>query len=1077
MRNRIYILAVALSAAALLAAGTAEARKAALPDWQDPNVFAINRMPMRATFVTDQQQTLSLNGTWKFHFNETVEGRLRGFEALSFDDSEWGTIPVPGHWELNGYCDPIYMNYGYAWRGIFKNTPPVPPAEHNYVGQYRRTFNVDGDWIGRQICLNIGSATSNVRVWVNGREVGYSEDSKLEARFDITSYVKAGENLIALEIFRWCDGTYLEDQDFWRFSGIARGIEIYTREKDRLEDVHVNGTMDGDLTVMAEVGKGIKKLEFEVCDAAGKAVWSAEAVPGREKSETGDRIVRAAGHVAAPALWSAESPNLYTLEVRAFGKDGLSESTQIPFGFRTVTIENVQLKVNGQPVLIKGVDRHELDPYKGYVVSVADMIRDIRIMKELNINAVRTCHYPDDPRWLALCDRFGLYVVDEGNIESHGMGYKDGVTLAQDPQFAAAHLIRDQRMVKRDINHPSVIVWSLGNEAGNGPNFYACYDWIKAYDPTRPVQYERAINKYGHLSDRNTDIFCPMYESLEDDEKYLKIADKPLIQCEYAHAMGNSMGNFKEYWDLVRKYPSYQGGFIWDFQDQALEWPSDKPGTDRIWAFGGDFNTYDPSDGSFNCNGVIAADRSLHPHAYEVRYQYRNILTSAADAAGKVLVYNEFFFTPLDNFRLLWDVEVGGVKALTGVVEDLAVKPQEKAIVDLGFSEKDVDEAAARLMRARRDCDVTLNVRYVLKTADSLLQAGHEVAYDQIVLRKAEPLLFACGSAAVRGDVLPKCKENATRVEFSGRYAFRGTLGERLAEWSATFDKKTGALSSYKVGGREYIAAPLMPCFNRAVTENDLGAQFHRKMGIWRNPEFRVEDFRVTVKDHCVEIAVRYAPFSEVARVLMTYEVYADGSISATESMRDAGRLAMAPGLFRFGMAFAMPGRYSDLDFMGLGPWENYSDRCSAALFGRYRQRVEDQYHYGYVRTQESGTHTGLRYFRILDGNRSGLEITCGRDFSASALPFSIADLDVAALEGDKKEKNRNDQFGVPQHSLELKAKAHENDRWNGLTHVHFDLVQMGLGGINSWGQVPLKKYMVPAQERDFHFVIRPVDN
>ena len=1077
MKTRIPILAVLLLGT-VLSAGEAQARKNPLPDWQDPNVFEINRMPMRASFMTDQQQTLSLNGTWKFHFNETIDGRLRGFEAPDYDDSKWGTIPVPGHWELNGYCDPLYVNIGYAWRGHYKNNPPIPPTEHNYAGQYRRAFTVDGSWIGRQICLNIGSATSNVRVWVNGKEVGYSEDSKLEARFDITKYVHAGENLLALEIFRWCDGTYLEDQDFWRLSGIARGVEVYTREVNRLEDVHVNGTMDGDLSVMAEVGKGIRKLEFEVCDALGKTVWSAEAAPGREKAETGDRIVRAAGHVDAPALWSAETPNLYTLKVRAFDRDGLSESTSVPFGFRTVTIENVQLKVNGQPVLIKGADRHELDPYKGYVVSVADMIRDIRIMKELNINAVRTCHYPDDPRWLSLCDRFGLYVVDEGNIESHGMGYKDGETLAQDPQFAAAHLIRDQRMVRRDINHPSVIIWSLGNEAGNGPNFYACYDWIKAYDPTRPVQYERALPKggYGH-SDRNTDIYCPMYEAPWDDEKYLQMADKPLIQCEYAHAMGNSMGNFKEYWDLIRKYPSYQGGFIWDFQDQALVWPSDKPGTDRIFAFGGDFNDYDCSDGSFNCNGVIAADRSLHPHAYEVRYQYRNILTSAAGETGKVFVYNEFFFTPLDNYRLLWDVEVGGVKAMTGVVENLAVKPQETVLVDLGFSDRDVEDAAARLMRSRTDCDVTLNVRYVLKTADSLLQAGHEVAYDQIVLRKAEPVLFACGSAAVRGEILPRCKENADRVEFSGRYAFRGTLGERLAEWSATFDQKTGALSAYKVGGRNYLAAPLMPCFNRAVTENDLGAAFHRKMSIWRNPKFSVEDFRVTVKEHCIEVAVRYAPFGEVARVLMTYEVYADGSISATESMRDAGRLAMAPPMFRFGMTFAMPGRYSDLDFMGLGPWENYSDRCSAALLGRYRQRVEDQYHYGYVRTQESGTHTGLRFFRILDGNRSGLEITCGREFSASALPFSIADLDVAALEGDKKEKNHNNQYGVPQHSLELKARAHGNDRRNGRTHVHFDLVQMGVGGINSWGRTPMEAYMVPAAERDFHFVIRPVDN
>ena len=399
-----------------------------LEPWQDPNHFEENRLPMRSTFVTDQQQTLSLNGMWKFHGNATIEGRLKGFEAGTYNDASWGEMPVPGLWELNGFGAPVYVNIGYAWRSQYKNNPPYPPTEKNYVGQYRRIFDMDPSWKGKQVVLCIGSATSNVRVWVNGKMVGYSEDSKLEARFDITKQVREGLNVIALEVFRWCDGSYLEDQDFWRLSGIARGVEVYTREVNRLEDVHVNGTMDGDLSVMAEVGKGIRKLEFEVCDALGKTVWSAEAAPGREKAETGDRIVRAAGHVDAPALWSAETPNLYTLKVRAFDRDGLSESTSVPFGFRTVTIENVQLKVNGQPVLIKGADRHELDPYKGYVVSVADMIRDIRIMKELNINAVRTCHYPDDPRWLSLCDRFGLYVVDEGNIESHGMGYKDGET-------------------------------------------------------------------------------------------------------------------------------------------------------------------------------------------------------------------------------------------------------------------------------------------------------------------------------------------------------------------------------------------------------------------------------------------------------------------------------------------------------------------------------------------------------------------------------------------------------------------------------------------------------------------------
>ena len=1041
-------------ACALLACLAVHAEK--LEDWQNPAVFEIDRMPMHATFVTDQQQTLNLNGTWKFFFNESPESRLTGFENPSFDDSQWREIPVPGHWELYGFCDPIYVNVGYAWRGHYKNNPPIPPTEHNYVGQYRKAFSVDKSWIGKQICLNIGSATSNVRVWVNGKMVGYSQDSKLEARFDLTKYVKAGENLLALEIFRWCDGTYLEDQDFWRLSGIARGVEVYTREPARLEDVHVRGEMDGSFETLFEVTSGITSVEYSILDANGNAVASG-AVPVKgvkEKSESGNPVLRASGIVPDPMLWSAETPNLYTLSVKAYGKKGLAESTKVDFGFRTVTIENVQLKVNGKPVLIKGADRHELDPYKGYVVSEADMIRDIRIMKELNINAVRTCHYPDDPRWLALCDKYGIYVVDEGNIESHGMGYKDGETLAQDPQFLQAHLARDRRMVRRDYNHPSVIIWSLGNEAGNGENFYECYRWIKSYDPSRPIHYERAKN------DWNSDIYCPMYETPDANVRYLKNAEKPLIQCEYAHAMGNSMGNFKEYWDLIRKYPSYQGGFIWDFQDQALVWPSTKFGTDHIFAFGGDFNAYDASDGSFNCNGVITADRTLHPHAYEVRYQYRNILTSSGRTPSEIEIYNEHFFTDLSGFRLLWDVEKDGVKVLSGVVEDLKAGPQQRTRVNLGFALPEDGSV------------VTLNLHYVLKRAQPLLPAGFEVAYDQLVLRD---LPFAACPQTHPGAL--HREERGSRLVLSGTYSYPGTLGERFSSWEAAFDKNSGALASYVVDGVEYLAGPLVPCFNRAVTENDLGARFHTEFAVWRNPELRLQKFTVSEEGNACRIKVDFEPIGGAASLSMDYKVLPDGTIEASEKMGDTGKLSVLPPMFRFGMAFPMPGAFSTVDFFGLGPWENYADRCSAALLGRYVQSVNEQYHYGYVRTQESGTHTGLRYFRILDGNGTGLEITSGEPFSASALPFSIKDLDVALAEGDSPKKNHNNQYGVPRHSLELKAKAHENDRSKGTTYVHFDKVQMGVGGINSWGRWPLEEYLVRPKPREFVFVIRPVNN
>ena len=1028
--------------------GSAFAAKSNLEPWQDPNVFEENRLPMRATFVTAQQQTLSLNGLWKFYFNPTVEGRLKGFEAVGYDDSAWDRIPVPGLWDLNGYCDPMYVNAGYPWSGHYENNPPYPALEHNYVGQYRRTFTIDPSWIGKQICLNIGSATSNVRVWVNGKMVGYSEDSKLEARFDLTKYVHAGENLIALEIFRWCDGTYLEDQDFWRFAGIARGVEIYTREKERIEDVHVTGWADGRLKVHVDVTKGITAVTLNVLDGRDSSL--ALAIDGIKPKKG---VIDIDEEIFEPALWSAETPTLYALRVLAFTKNGMAECTEIPFGFRTVEIVGNQLMVNGKPILIKGADRHELSPTGGYVVTEAEMIRDIRIMKELNINAVRTCHYPDDPRWLALCDQYGLYVVDEGDVESHGMGYGDE-TLAKNPLFAAAHLARDSRMVKRDFNHPAVIVWSMGNEAGFGPNFEACYDWIKAYDPSRPVQYEQAVIRRrgeGQHSLRFTDIHCPMYNSPDDDRLYLQHADKPLIQCEYAHAMGNSMGNFKEYWDLIRSEPAYQGGFIWDFVDQALRWPSDKPGTDHVFIFGGDLNDYDPSDGSFNCNGIIAADRTWHPHAYEVRYQYRNILTTAGAAPGVVNVYNENFFTDLSRYRLLWTLEADGKPIRTGVVENLDIAPQATRTLDLGIG------------RMPEGNVVTLTVRYQLKEADPLLPAGHEVAYDQIVLRDDHPvtegekalLILASGLDRKPGSV--QKAETADGYRFSGTVGRDGTLSARSATWEVTIDKALGALTSYKLDGKELISNPLQPCFDRALTENDLGARFQQRFALWRNIDFKVASIAAKQENDSYEVDVVYAPVDGKGTVKVTYYVEPDGTVGVAESLEDAGGLADAQYLFRFGMRFAMPGRYSDLDFFGLGPWENYADRNSSALLGRYRQRVEDQYHYGYARAQESGTHTGMRWMDIVDESGTGLKLWSPTPFSASALPFSLEDLDTHV------------------HSLELKAKAHENERSRGTTYVHIDLAQMGVGGITSWGTWPLKDYLLPARPYEFQFILSPV--
>ena len=1039
-----------------LALGTAAVADAAekknLPAWQDPFVLQENRMPMTAHFETDGLKQ-TLNGMWDFCFYETIGSRSMDFFKTDFDSSGWDQMPVPGLWEMNGYFDPVYVNVGYAWSGHYTSTPPIPAEWHNYAGQYRRTFVIDDSWEGKDIFLHIGSATSNVRVWVNGKEVGYSEDSKLEARFDLTKYVHAGENLIALEIFRWCDGTYLEDQDFWRFTGIARDVYLYSREKNRLEDIRVVASASGDASIYAELSKGVTSVRYTVSDPYGKEVASQTvSVGSKERSERGLPVVRTVVNVPSVKQWTAETPWLYTLDVEVFNKNGKTEATSIEIGFRDVCIEGGQLLVNGKPVLIKGANRHEMNPYKGYIVTEADMIQDILVMKKLNINAVRTCHYPDDNLWYSLCDRYGLYVVDEANAESHGMMYGPGV-LAKNPDYEKAHVDRAERVVKRDFNHPSVIIWSLGNEGGDGPNYAASYDAVKALDTSRPVQYEPAIR------DGKTDIYCPMYYDYRASERYASSnPERPLIQCEYAHAMGNSMGGLKEYWDLIRKYPSYQGGFIWDFVDQALKWPSEEPGTDHVFVFGGDFNDYDPSDNSFCCNGIIAADRSYHPHAYEVAYQYRSIHTSSENPlSGVVDVYNEYFFIDLSRYAMHWDIEVDGMKVLTGVVPALDVDPQASARVELGFGQDDVLEAAG--VESLDGHDVYLTVRYLLKRADGILPAGSEVAYDQICMNEAAlPSLENLSG-------LPSYEENGNVHTFYGNMTFDGSANVRVAPWKAVFDAQTGAMTEYVLSGKSLIENPVMPCVGRAVIENDLGAKQDKRLEMWRMAEFKPVSFEVVKTDSCYVVDVAFETIGEAADIRMRYEVYADGSVAVTESLSDAGKLSEAPMLPRFGVDFAMNGAYSTFEFFGMGPHENYSDRVSSALMGHYVQRVEDQYHYGYVRPQESGTKTRIKWMRVMDDNGAGFEIRSDIKFSASALPFSWKQMDVRML-GDNQA-----------HSLELKALAHEDQRTKGKTWVNVDMAQMGLACVNSWGAWPLEPYRVNAQPYEFRFVITPVNN
>ena len=700
-------------------------------EWLDPEVNAVNRAPMHAAnfafrngenaaLSQERQKSanyLSLNGTWKFNWVNDADQRPTDFWRKDFNDKGWDNIQVPGIWELNGYGDPIYVNTQYAWQSFFKNNPPLVPTENNHVGTYRREIFVPADWKGKEIFAHFGSVTSNIYLWVNGKYVGYSEDSKLETEFNLTPYLIPGkENLICFQIFRWCDGSYLEDQDFFRFSGVARDSYLFARDKKRIADIRVtpdleNNYTDGILNIDLSLTANAP-VDLILKDAAGNTVANATA------SKSGRTVMK----VNNPLKWTAETPNLYTLTASMKGSD---EVIPVNVGFRKIELTGKQILVNGKPVLFKGANRHELDPDGGYVVSPERMLQDIELMKKLNINAVRTCHYPDDPLWYDLCDKYGIYVVAEANIESHGMGYGEE-TLAKNPAYKKAHMERNQRNVQRNFNHPSIIFWSLGNEAGYGPNFTDAYEWIKKEDPSRAVQYEQA------RADGMTDIFCPMYYGYDGMQKYAEKSDitKPLIQCEYAHAMGNSLGGFKEYWDLIRKYPSLQGGFIWDFVDQAVR-TKGKDGVE-IYAYGGDFNDYDGSDNNFCVNGIVSPDRVPNPHADEISYYYQNIWTTPADlASGKLKVYNENFFRDLSDLNLDWVVLNNGVPVRSGRIDNINVAPGKTESISIPYGE------------ISGEGEWLLNVDYTLKNAEGLLPAGHSIAREQFLLKEGNRVLVS----------------------------------------------------------------------------------------------------------------------------------------------------------------------------------------------------------------------------------------------------------------------------------------------------------------------------------------------
>ena len=1032
-------------------------------EWHDLQVNEINRLPLHTMHFAydpndfpgtgaeylDKKKSmnyLSLEGTWKFNWVANADERPTDFYKTDLDDSKWNNIQMPGNWEMLGYGQPEYVNVGFAWRGHFDQQPPAVPTKDNHVGSYRREINIPSNWDGKRVIAHFGSVTSNIYLYVNGKFAGYAEDSKVAAEFDITPFLKKGKNLIAFQTFRWCDGSWCEDQDFWRLSGPARENYLYARSKDhRLLDVRVetelkNNYKDGYLNITAKV-QGNTLAYFGLYDPDGKEV----IVTGTDNVRNG--VAKYQLRVKNVRKWSAETPNLYTLVVSPIQNGGMYlpyEIVQVKVGFRKVEIKNKQFLVNGQPVLLKGADRHEMDPDEGYNVSEQRMIQDIMMMKRMNINAVRTCHYPDDPRWYDLCDKYGLYVVAEANQESHGFQYGDDAA-AKKPEFAKQIMERNQHNVSMFFNHPSIVTWSLGNETVMGDNFLKAYKWIKEQDKTRPVQYEQARRGEG------TDIFCPMYYPVSACEKYAKDPNSPmpLIQCEYNHTMGNSGGNLSDYWNLIRKYPILQGGFDWDFVDQALHRNIVKPmsilpykmNNEELrkieYCYGGDYNKYDPSDNNFNCNGIIGPDRQMNPHAYEVAYQYQNIWAKMVNAeTGEVSVHNENFFRDLSNYALAWSLEEDGVETQNGTIADLDVPAQQTKNFTIPYDKSKI-----------KGKEVFLNIDFRLKEAEPLLTAGQVMAYAQLPVVTKQACSGDCSKMLAQGHGKKKMKLAAKK---------NNVVAVTTPNLTFKIDRSTGLISEYAYNGKSLLGegGTLKPNFWRAPTDNDMGAGLQKKFKAWKNPQMNLKniDVKKDKKTNSVTILTSFDMPEVQGQMDITYVVFANtGAVKVTEDFK-ATEGAKVSDMFRFGMLMQMPYTMEKSNYYGRGPIENYSDRKDCMRIGVYTDDADNQY-FPYIRPQESGTKSDIRWWKQTDATGLGLQVKSCTPFYASAIHFDTEELD----DGDDKEQR---------HSFDLKKSK--------FTNLFLDSAHMGVGGENSWGAWPLEKYRVHYGNKTFTFTLIP---
>ncbi|WP_026727655.1 glycoside hydrolase family 2 TIM barrel-domain containing protein [Flavobacterium denitrificans] len=1022
-----------------------------VPFWQNEKINEENREPMHASYFVFENEALAnkndwrasknyldINGPWKFKYVDSPNDLPKDFEKTDFNDNSWDNFKIPASWDVNGYGFPIYVNTTYDFDYLMKPNPPFVPTKYNPTGVYRKEITIDKSWEGKDIFLHIGTAKSNLTVWVNGVYVGYGEDGKLPSEFKLNKYVKTGKNSIVLKVMKWNDGSYLECQDMWRMSGITRDSYLVARNKAHLNDFEIIPDLDanyinGTLKITTDFSDLDKKeaYNFEVqLKDNGQIIDSKKAVfSGNSKKMNFDFAVN------NPKKWSAEIPNLYQVSFLLKDKKGnVIEIINHNIGFRKVEIKNGQLLVNGKAIYIKGVNRHETDPITGQTISRERMEQDLKVMKEFNINAVRMSHYPNDEYFYELCDKYGIYVVDEANIESHGMGYDITKTLGNKPDWELAHIERMQRMIERDKNHTSIIIWSMGNEAGNGYNFYRGYLWIKNRDKSRPIQYERATAGAWDGKDLkfewDSDIIDPMYSAPDKMEEYIFAnpnPSRPYIQCEYAHAMGNSMGNFKDYWDVIRKYPNFQGGFIWDMVDQSVY--KKLPNGITVLAYGGDFGPKDvKSDNNFVNNGVFTVERKPNPHAFEMRNVLQNILTSWENKeTATIKVYNEFSFKDLSNVKLHWKLILDGKTEETGVIDNLDILPNQSQTYALPIKLAD-----------KKFQEAFVNITYTLKDAEPLLPKGLEIATEQLAYKGEWK-----NDIKIAGDGKITVEKKANSTVFKSENA------------EIAFDKKTGFINGYSFQNLPIIKEgyQLRPNLWRAPNDNDFGANFQKNLVAWKeateNPTLINWTFSVT-KNNTILVKSTYSLPQVTSTLELNYELNANGELSVKEELK-IDKTKEQPMLPRFGMEIIVPKDFGNMTYYGRGPHENYIDRNYSSKVGLYNQTVSEQY-YPYIRPQETGNKTDIRFLE-LTGDKLKLTVTSDKFLAITALHYLNEDLDDG-LEKDQR------------HAAELQERD--------LTSLKIDYKQMGVGGIDSWQAWPMKQYLLQDKNYQYQFKITP---